>query len=621
MPSGLIDIATYGSQDLFLTGTPEITFFKTVYRRHTLFATESKDVPFNNQFGFGRISEIKFESIGDLINKMYLKIELPSIYVTRKLSADAVAQKYYELNVAIAEYQRALIFMNVNTDSYRGAIDVYNANNISVCYDMVYVIDKIFKSYYNPTQVNSRNSKNTTTGINDVSDVSSDIDWFMYNSPIESIVPYQFNLYSIALNYLAYVDSKDPNLDPQLVSKEDFKLIIDYAMSYSKSITLYYEKLVKQKNEEYLDVSNKNYKFAWIERLGHFIIDYIELYIGAERIDRYNGQFTDIWYELAGNKFQSINYMKMIGNVPELTNFDRIEKPKYILYIPLVFWLNKFNGLSLPLVALQYHDVTLRVKLKNFNECCYMENPTYYGDNNSNLYNIYMNGKLFVPENALNGSLLVDYVYLDSKERKKFAQSSHEYLIEQIQIISNENITSNQSNYSIELSFFHPTKELIWVVQKTAWTQNLNGFRKTRWNNYTTTKEGKGYSIEYAHMEINGESRMTKQLPVYFNYVQPYQHHKNSPSQGIYVYSYALQPEEQQPSGSCNFTRIDKYLLYLKISDDMFIYRETDYLNDYDPNIVHEDDSILSTNVNINIYARNTNILRIMSGIGSLTYI
>ncbi len=79
MPGGIINIATYGSQDLFLTGTPEITYFKLVYRRHTNFALESVRLKFDDTVNFGKFSTLTFPKSGDLIHKMYLEVILPEV--------------------------------------------------------------------------------------------------------------------------------------------------------------------------------------------------------------------------------------------------------------------------------------------------------------------------------------------------------------------------------------------------------------------------------------------------------------------------------------------------------------------------------------------------------------
>lgn len=186
---------------------------------------------------------------------------------------------------------------------------------------------------------------------------------------------------------------------------------------------------------------------------------------------------------------------------------------------------------------------------------------------------------------TFTGSLYVDYIYLDTDERRRFAQVSHEYLIEQLQF-TGEETTSNTSN-RFRLNFNHPVKYLVWVTQVTSNTAtNVN-----RWTDYTdgTTPYGGGDHLVDAKLQLNGHDRFVTRQAAYFNLVQPYQHFPKGPAVGVYAYSFALNPVEHQPSGTVNMSRIDNATLLLTLA------------------------SAVSTAVRI--YAVNYNVLRIMSGI------
>lgn len=593
MPAGLVDIISYGSQDLFLTGSPQITFFKVVYRRYTNFAMESFDIQFDSPSGFGMTSDVILQPIGDLIYKMYLKIKLPRISFLRFVIQDIMKNSYQDVIKAYNEYRRVLTFMHVNLNAYRAAIEIYLASNIIYSEEMVAIILKIF----------------------DLNSGSEDVDWFYNNSPINYISPSKFNLLIIAEEYQKYLGTGNPEYDPLIVPKEKFKHVLDQAISYSKTIQLYYEEQLSNAIILNNDAMNPHYKFAWVDRIGHAILDYIDISIGGERIDRQYGTWINIWYELSGKKNQSDIYMKMIGQVSELTNFDRNEKPEYTLYIPLQFWFNRFNGLSIPLVALQYADVNIAVKLKKFRECAYIEDTFDFFDY-VNFDNLINEPDSMGRKRVLEASLLVDYIYLDSLERKKFAQSSHEYLIDQVQVLYLEGI--NNEHTQIELDFYHPCKEIIWVLQKQAFIDNKTGFTKSRWDNYTPTKFNRGFLMEYASLNFNGYPRFDRLKEIYFNYLQPYDHHSNSPSDGVNVYSFALRPEEQQPTGSCNFTRITRAILNLWIRPDAFFYRESDLIDDILPDKL---DKLIHTDLNLWIFGLSHNVLRLISGMGGLAYV
>lgn len=612
MAGGLINIVTYGTQDIYLSGTPQISFFKIVYRRHTNFSIESVRLNFDDEIGFDIKSNLIIPPVGDLINKMYLQIDLPAIAFTRIVSQEqrnAANRQYFN---AKDEYKRFSTFMQVNANAYRAALDVYNASNILYSCEMLNNIFNVFNSYQSDQYVQSC------------------IEYFSANSPIWYISPQQFNLlligqsfYSTPLTCLGRLSNCTPSVacpqvdptcpDPSCYPKDNLKKLLDDAITYCNQLNAYYENNLKLAIANQAEVVNPNFKYAWVDRLGHAILDYVDISIGAERIDRHYGDWLNVWYELTGNKHLSESYMKMIGDVPSMTTFDRSTKPAYSLFIPLQFWFNRFNGLAIPLVALQYHDVTLSVKLKKFKQCGYLENLNTYTDANHrdsvDLDELFENNKY-----AINMTLLVDYVYIDTLERRRFAQSSHEYLIDQLQVFELENVV--QQNIQARIDFINPCKELIWVIQKQAYVINDNGFTKCRWDNYSTNKTGFGLSTEYMAMDFNGYSRISRFNGMYFNYVQPYQHHSNTPSDGINVYSFSLRPEEHQPTGSCNFSRISKSLFNLWIDPKMFIYTTNDMTDEPNAGTIEP----LITDVNIRIYTTNANILRILSGIGGTAY-
>ncbi len=152
-------------------------------------------------------------------------------------------------------------------------------------------------------------------------------------------------------------------------------------------------------------------------------------------------------------------------------------------------------------------------------------------------------------------SLWVDYIFLDTDERRRFAQLSHEYLIEQLQFTGDETLVAGPNR--IKLNYNHPVKELIWVgirsnVASNAWTNYVNN---------DTVASGVNM-VETAKLQLNGHDRFAERDGAYFNLVQPFQHHENVPSnRGINVYSFAILPEQHQPSGTLNMSRIDTAVL------------------------------------------------------------
>ena len=489
MGGGLMQLVAYGAQDIYLTGNPQITFFKVVYRRHTNFAVESIEQTFNGQADFGKRVTATISRNGDLIQQMYLDVVLP--------------------------------------------------------------------------EVTSNATINT-----------------------------------------------------------------------------------------------------WIYGVGNAFVKQAEIEIGGQLIDRQYGDWMNIWTELTVPEGKRRGYDTMVGNLAKSTdqvgNLDSTVNQN--LYIPLQFWFNRNPGLALPLIALQYHEVKLNLEIRKLTELTELTEDT----------------KTTV--GSLECKLYVDYVYLDTDERRRFAQVSHEYLIEQVQFTGTETIESRSSSKNVTLNFNHPVKELIWVHTTTSHIGDNRLF------NYSGANDGSADSFQSALLQLNGHDRFSTRGSQYFRKVQNYEHHTRVPRVGsdisgadnliyingvqsldttgtlvnllgvsaydsndgspqwnqigygnatdyivnaanvtvnsiqtntvtyqyrgefddarrqyVYTYSFALSPEEHQPSGTCNFSRIDNAILQLKYST----YVQT---------------ALYTEAFNLNVYAVNYNVLRIMSGMGGLAY-
>ena len=201
---------------------------------------------------------------------------------------------------------------------------------------------------------------------------------------------------------------------------------------------------------------------------------------------------------------------------------------------------------------------------------------------------------------------------------------------------------SNQAN-KIKLNFNHPVKELIWVVQHddvigvSEVNDNEGVLANNQWSNYTDVLGSltfdhsfpllSGNPVEMAKLQLNGHDRFSTRLGDYFNLVQPYQHHTNIPlSPGINVYSFALRPEEHQPSGSANFSRIDNATLQLSVRYNNTLLEDcTVDVNGVPASTLEDIEPVLGCSLSgvegkVRIYAVNYNVLRIMSGMGGLAY-
>ena len=582
MPGGLINIATYGSQDIFLTGTPEISFFKVIYRRNTNFSMESIRLKFDDTVNFDKYTTLTFPKTGDLINKSYLEIVLPEIYFTRKIDTEKKSELYNLYNEYLGNYDIINNFMIVNINAYNNAINYYNLENTTT-EDMINQIDNIFLN------------ESVDDFKNILLNLSLEID-----SPIsDEYILTHFYYNCISMYEIAHSKDILSSSFSTQYTKDELKVSLDFCYKLNNLLIEYYQWLIDKTYKEYLDASNTNYKFAWVKRLGHSIIEYVNLYIGGDLIDKHYGEWIDIWYELTCNKNYEEPYLKIIGNTPELTNFDRTNKPKTVLYVPLVFWFNRFNGQALPLISLQYHDIQLGLKLRKFSHIAYIENVNNTRINLDNLYEEY--------GYQINVNLLQDYIYLDTLERRKFAQSAHEYLIDIVQ----HQIEDNEiDEYKTKLEFTNPSKELIWIVQRKSLQKNYNGYNECMWTNFGTELDGSGNPCNTCLLTLNGTKMFDLQPSIWFNKVIPNNCHTKIPKDGINCYSFCLMPEEHQPSGSCNLSRITIAQLDLYLNEKI--------LYELDRNTGKPTD--LPEIVSIRVFSLSQNILRIIGGMGVLAF-
>jgi hypothetical protein len=377
--------------------------------------------------------------------------------------------------------------------------------------------------------------------------------------------------------------------------------------------------------------ASASYNWCWVNYVGYRILKEITIEIGGQPIDRHYSTWFYMWFELSTPAAKREGLQKMVGG------YDVTEVPLGLtsnainaqtLYVPLVFWFNTHPGLALPLIALQYHEVKLYIQTDTLANCAVLLPAFNSTSGFSNVLTIdwdIPNGSNNLPVYAADGSsaptltlsVWADYYYLDSEERRRFAQLSHEYLIKQVQqnTASFSSFTDKSSNQSIDYrTFNHPVSFNVWGFRKTTAAAAID------WTNFTNSPpflQFLGVSIVDQHkLVLNGNDRYNDKNADYYNLVQPYNHFTAIPPVGILCYSYALQPVEHQPSGSLNFSRIDN------AANKFSVISNVQQLNGLlgltgSTNVWSVSGSSGYEGV---VYAVNYNVLRIMSGMGGLAY-
>ena len=329
---------------------------------------------------------------------------------------------------------------------------------------------------------------------------------------------------------------------------------------------------------------------AWVAESA---ISTVELSIGGQRIDKHYQKWWRLYAELYMDESAKLNYGKMTSAT--------VDNEK--VYLPLIFFFNRNPGLALPLIALQYHEVRIDFDLtSNFDK--YLSTSTF--------------------------KVWANYIYLDTEERRRFAQKGHEYLIEQVQHTGTDALEASGTK-QVRLSYNHPVKELVWCVADAASDDAQGMYDLTSActqasvdfvtvpnavsNTYISanqmgcpaldvktatskvfTEQALG-NLDTFKLVLNGQDRFKEQSGKYFNQVQSYQHHSGTPYAGVYSYSFALKPEEHQPTGTCNFSRIDNAQVAIKCR-----------------NVGG------ATSKNLDMFAVNYNVLRVQSGMGGLAF-
>ncbi len=443
------------------------------------------------------------------------------------------------------------------------------------------------------------------------------------------------------------------------------------------------------------------YNFHWIEEIGNFIVDKTSISIGSTKIDEQYGDWMSIWSQFNISTSLKKCYDMLIGNTTEMFEpenmpgnngiyptstvnpdqninidftslntdiyFTTYDRPPSILgrkiYVPLSFWFCNNSGLAIPLIALQYHDIFFNIELRpisslytiiesdpnspNFRQ---RVKPRSVSDKQSISNFLFDGDPEYFPSGTPNNNennnnfwhldphLLINYIFLDNNERRKFAQTSHEYLITQTYREEHLGVIGNKT---LKLNIRHPVKHLIWTTKRndmesknvynnySNWElKHINPFSFSFINyiigsysaitartdlirdkipNKTNYKYFRRDILKNAALKFEGQFRVRENDYLFYNYLQPYTTSYSNPDVGIYSYSFELDNYKFQPSGACNMSRIKNINLWVETQE----VRAQNSLNETLQYEYYYD---------IIVYSINYNILRVMAGMAGLTF-
>lgn len=286
----------------------------------------------------------------------------------------------------------------------------------------------------------------------------------------------------------------------------------------------------------------------WTNAIGQYLIKRACLVIGGQVNDTLYSDFLFMWEELSGQPGKRLQ--EMIGKRFTRAQLVADSQVNRRLYVPLPWWYTYTSGNALALVSLQFHGVQIFI--------CFEELRLAVQVSSCDVLVTKCADCQPLNANDLQARIETMYIYLDIEERDRFATGSFEQLIQQHQQFT---ACFQSCQVRMQLNFNHPVIELIWAVRRKC--QELCG------NHFNYSGKWGMDPIKYVHLRLNNQARFSGREGRYFRLVQPWQFHTDIPDSFVYCYSFSLHPEESQPSGSANFSRIDTVELIFDLQDGL----------------------------------------------------
>ena len=521
MGGGLMQLVAYGAQDVYLTGNPQITFFKVVYRRHTNFSVEAIEQTFNGSADFGRTVTATISRNGDLLSNTYLNVTLPA-------ATDTNWGYVRRVGYAMIESAKLEIGGSKIDEVYGTWMNIWNELSRNNSNDRAH--DKMVG---NTTEL-------TSTGDKAKTDLYVPLPFFFCRNVglALPLIALQYHDVKVTLKFrdasaCMNVVGTDAATAPHFA---DAKLLCDFV---------------------YLD-SEERKRFAQAQH--EYLFEQLQ-FTGAESVPA------------STNKYR-LNFNHPCKELVWAFTLDKhVSGREYVTWAMDGDWEAARNRFAAIVWLAAHQDAAGNVAL------------TASTDN------------LEYKSEATGGSALetlaAEVVAIVAGD---LAQP---ITLDQVQVLSNNCTLADMSKAVATLR--------AGATDGGKATFDANKVAARDYCNHGSEVDGSGNPCTSVNLQLNGHDRFATRDGNYFNYVQPYQHHSNTPSDGVCVYSFALKPEEHQPSGSCNMSRIDNATLSLTVGGGSSTYF-TNYVGG------------ANSNTTVNVYATNYNVLRIMSGMGGVAY-
>ena len=540
MGGGLMQLIAYGAQDVYLTGNPTITFFKIVYKRHTNFAIEAIEQNVVGEENFGSEFSCNINFNGDLITKMYIKC---NVSLTGSNGKFAWVSKLGHSLLIDIEF---LIGGSKIDKQYGDWLNIWYELARNVSHDRGYS-----KLIGDDPHMNTLSTEEKSATLY--------IPLKFFFNKFDGLAIPLISLQNTNISFIFNIRNKN-----ELIIKER-----------SANVNASISNISLLCNYVFLD-NEERQRFA--SSIHEYLIEQVQ-FSGKENVNSNQETYTLNF----SHPCKSLYWLMKNGNF--------ISGLYFLSYIPESTQINRkgFNN---------------NIDLKNIASIRYVLTQMY---SLNGIVNLFLNGTGETIANSQTTNTIYEANMITSKDGKVSIRANYNSL--------NINTTNNTATCSVnDYSSWEVVKSLEIDDVSTPINILLSGIARTtdtlnlghsnydvsiyQWNNYGTYLDGTNNPIKNSILSLNGHLRFSEQDSEFFNYLQPYETHNCTPKDGINVYSFALNPLDHQPSGTCNFSRIDVSTLELKF-----------------------DNNIISTSNNeLTFYTLNYNILRIMEGIGAIAF-